>query len=190
MSKKTLDTHRVEAKAEVTLTERHNCTMWRLATLSALCVGIALLQAAAGDVYQLPAFDTVSVETLLNNEVTVLIAPSVVGSYSLNASVPGLVYTADPDRGTLELSQQALALDPLFGLVDQVFGEPGIYDLQQPAGEPSWQALLVLRQASCSACASKAFRSWQVLGARQWMSCYVLLFTYTYSDERSNACRI
>ena len=149
----------MEAKAEVTLTERQHCTMLRPAILSALCVGIALLQVAAGDVYQLPAFDTVSVDNLLNIEATILITPSIVRSYSLNASVPGLVYTANPDTGTLELSQQALALDPVFGLIDQVFGEPGIYDLQQPAGEPSWQALPFSRQASCSACPSKVFRS-------------------------------
>jgi hypothetical protein len=149
----------VEAKAKVTLTERQHCTMLRLATLSPLCMGIALLQVAAGDVCQLPAFDTVSVDNLLNNKATILIAPSVVGSYSLNASVPGLVYTANPDTGTLELSQQALALDPVFGLIDQVFGEPGIYDLQQPAGEPTWQALPFSRQAACSACPSKVFRS-------------------------------
>ncbi len=120
--------------------------MMHLAILPALCVGIALVQTAAGDVFQLPAFDTVTVDNLLNNEATVLIVPSSEASYSINASVQGLVYTADPDMSTLELSQQALALDPVLGLTDQAFGFPGSYNLQQPAGQPSWQSQPVSRQ--------------------------------------------
>ena len=57
--------------------------------LYALCVASELLISAAGDIYRLPAFDTVQIDNLLNNEATVVITPSVDGSYYLNASMPG-----------------------------------------------------------------------------------------------------
>jgi len=62
--------------------------------LYALCVASELLSSAAGDIYRLPAFDTVQIDDLLNNEATVVITPSVDGSYYLNASMPGTTLAA------------------------------------------------------------------------------------------------
>ncbi len=108
--------------------------MLRFRCLQALCVLVALLKTTAGDIFALPAFDTVQIDNLLNNEATVVVTPTFDGSYYLNASMPGLSYAVNTQTNTLELSQQPLALDPLSGLVNEVL-HPGIYQEDEAAGE-------------------------------------------------------
>lgn len=108
--------------------------MMRFRCLNALCVILALLKSAAGDIYALPAFDTVQIDNLLNDEDTIIITPTFDGSYYLNASMPGLSYAVNPQTNTLELSQQPLALDPMPGLLNEVL-HPGIYQPDESAGE-------------------------------------------------------
>lgn len=102
--------------------------------LTALCVILVLLRCTAGDIFALPAFDTVQIDNLLNNEATVVITPTFDGSYYLNASMPGLSYAVNTQTNTLELSQRPLALDPLSGLLNNVL-HPGIYQEDEAAGE-------------------------------------------------------
>lgn len=128
----TLDIHRGEAASDQRTTLMHSI-MLLSRCLTALCVTFALLRGTAGDIYALSAFDTVQIDNLLNNEATVVITPSFDGSYSLNASMPGLSYTVNTQTDTLELSQQALALDPVSGLLSEVM-QPGIYHQDESAG--------------------------------------------------------
>ena len=113
--------------------------MMRLRCLSALSVILVLMKRTAGDIYALPAFDTVQIGNLLNNEATVIVTPTFDGLYYLNASMPGLSYSVNPQTFTLELSQQLLAVDPLSGLLNEVL-HPGIYQQDEAAGESGIQA--------------------------------------------------
>lgn len=99
-----------------------------------LCVSFGLLKHAAGSIYGLPAFDAVQIDNLLGNDASVVVAPSVDGSYYLNASMAGLSYSINPDTKTLALSQVALQLDPVTSLVDDLFHTQDKQQ-QQPAGK-------------------------------------------------------
>ena len=110
------------------------CMMLRFRCLQALCILVAVLKSMAGDIFALPAFDTVQIDNLLNNEATVVITPTFDGSFYLTASMPGLSYAVNTQTNTLELSQQPLALDPLSGLLNEVL-HPGIYQQDEAAGK-------------------------------------------------------
>lgn len=95
--------------------------MMRLVYAWMLCVGVGLLRGAAGASYPLSPFDNVKIDDLQGNDTTLLVVPSFDGTYSLNASMQGLIYTIDPATHTLELSQVALELNPVSSLLDDVF---------------------------------------------------------------------
>ena len=97
--------------------------MMRFVYACVLRVGAGLLRGAAGAIYPLSPFDTVKIDDLQSNHATVLVVPSLDGTYSLNASMQGLSYTVSPASHTLELSQVALELDPVSSLLDNVFHE-------------------------------------------------------------------
>ena len=105
--------------------------MMRFVCACVLCVGAGLLRGAAGAIYPLSPFDTVKIDDLQSNQATVLVVPSLDDTYSLNASMQGLSYTVSPVTHTLELSQVALELDPISGLLDDVFHDKHDEEQQQ-----------------------------------------------------------
>ena len=117
--------------------------MLRFKYSKALCAIFALLKSTAGDIYALPAFDTIQIGNLLNDKATVVVTPSFDGSYYLNASMPGLSYAVNPQTNNLELSQQALALDPVSGLLNAVL-HPGIYQQDEAASESQIQIYMLI----------------------------------------------
>ena len=60
-------------------------------------------------------------------------------------SLPGVSYAVNPETSTLELSQQALALDPVSGLLNLVL-QPGIYQQDDSAGEAFATTSFLARQ--------------------------------------------
>ena len=108
--------------------------MMRFVYACVLCVGAGLLRGAAGAIYPLSPFDTVKIDDLQSNHATVLVVPSLDGTYSLNASMQGLSYTVSPAALTLELSQVALEMDPVSSFLDDVFHD-GHNEEQQQQGE-------------------------------------------------------